>query len=97
MEFSSGTMEGIRKVEEGLEKEVERERRKKTLKQPRAHAWMGRSEMTRTRPLSQCDGVNDSHLHTARIVLSGARLSRLCESWCSRNLSQWSQDCRDCA
>ena len=29
-------------VEEGLEEEVERETRKKTtLKQPRAHAWMG--------------------------------------------------------
>ena len=38
-----------------------------------------------------------THLHTARIVLSGARLSRLCESWCSRSWSQWSQDCWDCA
>ena len=28
-------------VEEGLKKEVERETRKRTLKQPRAHAWMG--------------------------------------------------------
>ena len=38
-----------------------------------------------------------THLHTARIVPSGARLSRLCESWRSRNWSQWSQDCWDCA
>ena len=30
-------------------------------------------------------------------MLSGAQLSRLCESWRSRSWSQWSQDCWDCA
>ena len=41
MEFSSSTMaRNQEEVEEGLEEEVE-ERQKKTIKQPRAHAWMG--------------------------------------------------------
>ena len=76
-----------------------RERRKRTLKQPRAHAWMGWGDKTRTRPLIQMWRMNactTTHLNGARIVLNGAWLARLCESWrsCSWDCA-WS--CTQCS
>ena len=99
MDFSSGTMAGFRKVEEGIEEEIER-RVKREHSRTSAHAdTMDGNEDTQTRlePHVTYEHICAMHLQTVRSVLRTMQCSRQCALWCSCNWSQCAQDCRCCA